>query len=121
VLVNTRSAVQFLAENLFRIEADSDYAAKSLPEPPCEDLGCDLFSRGIVITAGILFLSCIACVCFNNLVFYVAERTPGLPHSLRVRSAAAPSDLLPTLPCSASASSVAERRTLHVFMFAMHA
>jgi hypothetical protein len=103
--------MQFLAENLFRIEADSEFATKSLPEPPCEDLSCDTFSRIIVITAGILLLSCIGCICFNNLVYYAAERTPGLPYSLRVRSAAAPSFSLSTLPCSAPTFPAAELST----------
>jgi hypothetical protein len=73
-----------MAENLFRVEADSDYAAQSLPEPPCADLGCDPFSRAILIAAGVSLMSCIACVVYNNISFHIAERTPGLPFALEV-------------------------------------
>jgi hypothetical protein len=78
--------VQYMAENLFRVEADSDYATASLPEPPCEDLGCDLFGRAILIIAGTCLLACIACVVYNNVGFYLLERKPRLPHVLRVCS-----------------------------------
>lgn len=74
-----------MADNLFRIEADSDFALASLPEPPCEGLSCDAFSRGVLIAAGLSLLACIACVAYNNLSYYVAERTPGLPPALKVR------------------------------------
>ena len=77
--------MQFLAENVFRVEADSQYAGASLPEPPCQDLSCDTFGRSVLIGAAVCLLSCISCLVYNNLSYFVAERTPNLPHALRVR------------------------------------
>ena len=80
-----RTAVQFMAETLFRVEADSEFSMASLPEPECVDLSCDSFSRGVLAAAAAALLACIACLAFNNVTFFVAERAPGLPHALRVR------------------------------------
>ena len=78
--------MQFLAEVVFRVEADSQFAVSSLPEPPCESLSCDTFGSTVLIGAAILLLFCISCVVYNNLSYFVAERTPDLPHGLRVRT-----------------------------------
>jgi hypothetical protein len=76
--------MQFMAENLFRVEADSELALSSLPEPPCESLTCDGFARAVLIVAALCFLSCLSCVVYNNLSYSVAERAPDLPAELRV-------------------------------------
>ena len=78
--------LQFLAELITRIAADSELAVSSLPEPPCESLACDAFGRTVLIVAALCLISCVSCVVYNNLSYFVAERTPDLPYGLRVRS-----------------------------------
>lgn len=77
--------MQYLAETIFRVEADSEFALGSLPEPECGSLACDSQGRVVVIIAAVALLACLSCVAWNNIAYFVAEHTPGLPRALRVR------------------------------------